>query len=314
MRSMPIRSDLSLAASYERLVPFSLATIWEVLFDWERLSTMHNDLFGTVQLVDKLRKTWCVETHCNQPDRRHRQVLRFVPDQERSHFRLITEAGPGAGSEVRVRFTQTDSGQKLVSIKFYVDEMSPHRRAELGAKLVANSKVMWERDEELMRHLTSVKALGDALANAALTTKLPKQLVLGPLHEVRARAPFTVVFGDVPYRIYCDDGVLAAHAALCPHRKGPLHFAGPGTNTLVCSWHGRRFRASDGECTSMNAASIITPPPKIAIRRGQAIMMAQPRTRAALPDAGRDHLMALFVRSRVMQPEDAMSASGVLTR
>ena len=51
------------------------------------------------------------------------------------------------------------------------------------------------------------------------------------------------------WRLVEQDGVLHAHATVCPHSLGPLEEAALEDGCVVCPWHGYRFRLADGRCT-----------------------------------------------------------------
>jgi nitrite reductase/ring-hydroxylating ferredoxin subunit len=313
MRAMSDRSDLSLAASYERLVPFSLGSIWEVLFDWPRLSHVHRDLFGTVRLVDCIKKGWCVETHSTSDDPRTRQVLRFYPDRTKSQFKLVTESGPGAGTVVLARLQRIPSRETAVSMQFYVTELNPQRRAQIGEKLIGNAKMMWERDEARMQHLADLGSNATHYVAPIIIEKTPKPLVLGSVDEVLKRIPFMVSFGNVLYRIYSENGSIKAHQALCPHKNGPLEPASEDPNTLACPWHGLRFKRSTGLCVNALGVSQLTEPPTIKTRNHKIVISGDAEAPPLKLVSSSVQRYVAFSRSKAAQPRSPMSTNGPLT-
>jgi nitrite reductase/ring-hydroxylating ferredoxin subunit len=87
---------------------------------------------------------------------------------------------------------------------------------------------------------------------------------LGPIAALRARLPLVVRFDGKPFRIVALDGALAAHAAICPHRLGPLVDCVVEDGAIRCPWHGYRYDVVSGR--SRDGRRLRLPPaPRVVV-------------------------------------------------
>ena len=246
---------LHLAGTYTRDVRASLARIWENVLDWEHLPALHASSFAACDLLDRSADGWRIRLRGHgTPD----QVLRLDCDFDGGRYRVTTEAGPGATSEIRVALTKQGDHATHVVVDYHIPETDPARLALIGAGFVKAYERLWDEDEAMMRHREA------ALAPRAWVG-VPERLDVG---AVGAGTVFD--FGAGRFRLVEIDGALVAHSIVCPHWLGPLDEAPMADGCIICPWHGYRFdvrtgRSADGRGLRLAAA------PRIAVEAGRVI-------------------------------------------
>jgi nitrite reductase/ring-hydroxylating ferredoxin subunit len=271
--SAPRAEGLRLAGTYRREVKASLARIWENVFDWEHLPSLHASSFAACTLIDRGRWGWRVRL-VNQPgDPARANVLEMEADKARNRYLVVTLEGPGTGSEIRVQLTPRAAHETGVLVEFHVPETDPERLSRIGARYEQVYHHLWDEDEAMMR------ARERALRRR---TKAPAIKRLGPEAAVRARAPFTVTYAGKPVRVAVLDGALIAFAAECPHWRGPLDETPLSADGCVtCPWHGYRFDVRSGASADGRGLHL-APAPALRIIDGVACLVP-PEAGAALP-------------------------------
>lgn len=253
---------LARAGVYRRHVNASLARIWENVFDWEHLPSLHARDFAACTLIDGGDWGWRVRL-VNQPgDETKAQILELQADRAGDRYCVTTLEGPGGGSEIRVQLSPTAPHETDVTVEFHVAEASPARLDLIGQRYVEVYTRLWDEDEAMM--IARERALAQRRdAKRALATPL----VLGPETEVRVRLPLLIEFGGAPFRIVDLDGALVAHATTCPHWLGPLDEAAVVDGVVRCPWHGYDFDVRSGACVSGQALRLAAAP-KVVIADG----------------------------------------------
>lgn len=247
-------TELNLAGTYTRDVRASVARIWENVLDWEHLPALHASSFEGCDLIDARADGWRIRLRTGGTE----QLLRLDCDYEGGRYRVTTEAGPGATSEIRVALTPTGPHATDVVVDYHVPVADPERLAMIGRGFVAAYERLWDEDEAMMRHREAALAPRPRIAT-------PDRLDLGA-----ADAGMVFDFGSGRFRLVETGGVLAAHSAVCPHWLGPLDDAPVVDGSLTCPWHGYRFdvatgRSADGRALRLAAA------PRIAVENGRII-------------------------------------------
>ena len=223
------------AARYERRVAASLARIWENVLDWEHLPHLHASSFSAIDL--EAAGPWGWRARLGLPGAAAAERVELVVDRPALSYCTRTVEGRLPGAEIRVGLKPLGPRLTDVTVDFHLPLPEGVDPAPLGAAYVRVYERLWDEDEEMMR------ARQDAL-DAARGPLMPVRL--GTPDEVRARAPFHVVFGGRPVAIVLADGVVAAHWAECPHMLGPLSLDPENPGTLVCPWHDYRFPLGGG--------------------------------------------------------------------
>ena len=101
---------------------------------------------------------------------------------------------------------------------------------------------------------------------------LPCALDLGTENDVRARLPLLFDLAGETFRLVDVNGVLVAHATICPHWLGPLDQAPVVDGKVRCPWHGYIFDVRSGKCTNGHV---------LALPLGPAIIVTNGVVRAA---------------------------------
>ena len=241
---------LHLAGTYRRTIAASVARIRENVLDWEHLAALHASSFAACDLIDEDADGWricIVNAGSTTP-----QILKLYIAVDTSGYRVITEAGPGTGSEIRVTVTPHARQETGIIVDYHVPEADPIRLAMIGKGFVAIYARLWDEDEAMMI------AREAALAPRA---KAPTYVDLGT--EADLKLPLNFEFGSGRFRLVRHQGALVAHSLDCPHWLGPLDGVPDADGCLTCPWHGYRFNvvtgdSADGRRLRLAAAPVIT--------------------------------------------------------
>ena len=251
---------LHLAGTYRRTVAASVARIRENVLDWEHLPALHASSFAACELVDSDADGWRIRLINQGSDAPQILKLHIAPDT--SGYRVVTEAGFGTGSEIRVAVTSLGPHQTGVVVDYHVPEADPDRLAMIGAAFVAIYERLWDEDEAMM------------VAREAALAPRPQaatRVDLGP--EAALALPLMFDCGDGRFRLVRHDGQLLAHSAICPHWLGPLDGTIDGDGGITCPWHGYRFDVGSGRSCDGRRLRLATAP-RIGIENDRVIATA----------------------------------------
>ena len=251
-------TGLAHAGTYVRDVAASRARIRENVLDWEHLPALHASSFSACELVDSDADGWRVRLTAVGGGPAQTLKLYIAPDT--SHYRVVTEAGPGATSEIRVTVTETAPHTAHVRVEYHVPVSDPIMLALIGKGFVAIYERLWDEDEAMMQ-----------AREAALAPRphAPDRLDLGP--ESALVLPLDFNLGKGRFRLIRHNGALLAHSRLCPHWLGPLDGEPDGDGCLTCPWHGYRFDAATGRSADGRALRL-APAPSISVENGHIIV------------------------------------------
>ncbi len=248
-------SPLSQVGVYRREVKASLARIWENVFDWEHLPSLHARDFAACALIDRGGWGWRIRL-VNQPgDETKAQVLEMRADRVAHRYVVTTLEGPGASSEIRVQLTARAARDTGVEVTFHVPEHRPERLARIGASYIEAYERLWDEDEVMMRERERALARSRRAKDA-----IAKPVRLGAVEALRARLPLVVTFAGQRFRIIELDGALVAHAATCPHWLSPLDETPVIDGCIRCPWHGYVFDVRTGESADGRGYKLATSP------------------------------------------------------
>lgn len=248
---------LHLAGTYCRTVAASVARIRENVLDWEHLSALHASSFAACELVDADSDGWRVRLVNQGSDAP--QILKLFMAPDTSGYRVVTEAGFGTGSEIRVAVTPRAAHQTDVVVDYHVPEADSDRLAMIGTAFVAIYTRLWDEDEAMM-----------VAREAALAPRprAPTHVDLGA--EATLDLPLSFDFGSGRFRLLRHEGALIAHSVTCPHWLGPLDGAIDDDGCVTCPWHGYRFDVATGHSADGRALRLATAP-VIRIENGRVI-------------------------------------------
>jgi len=252
--------SLNLAGTYVREVQASLARIRENVLDWEHLPALHSSSFAACELIDEDDDGWRVRLTSQGGGAP--QVLKLWMAPDTSAYRVTTEAGPGATSEIRVTVTPRTAHHSHVRVDYHVPVEDPAVLAMIGKAFVAIYEQLWDEDEAMMR------AREAALAPRP---RAPEHVDLGP--EAALVLPQEFDLGSGRFRLIRHNGALVAHSRICPHWLGPLDGEPDGDGCLTCPWHGYRFDMATGRSADGRGLRR-APPPAISICDGRVIACA----------------------------------------
>lgn len=257
---------LCLAATYQRVVAAGLVRVWENVFDWRHLPDLHARSFDAADLIASDAAGWRIRIRT--PARpASEQIITLSADRAAGRYTVTTESGPGAGSEVRTTLSTAGPNRTFVEVEFHVPEVLPARLARVGEAYLELYTRLWDEDEAMMvaRDIALTRSAGGR-------GPAPESMDLGTLEEVSRRAPITILFGGLPFRVDEIDGELMVFAATCPHWLGPLDRAPIIDGTVRCPWHGLRFDVSTGTCLD-DPQLALEPPPRILIAAGRVHLL-----------------------------------------
>ena len=255
---------LHLAGTYRRSVAASVTRIRENVLDWEHLPALHASSFAACELVDSDADGWRVRLINQGSDAPQMLKLHMAPDT--SGYRVVTEAGFGTCSEIRVAVTPRAEHRTDVVVDYHVPEADPDRLAMIGAAFVAIYERLWDEDEAMM------VAREAALAPRA---RAPAEVDLG--EEALLALPLAFDLGSGRFRLLRRNGALIAHSLVCPHWLGPLDASVGDDGSVTCPWHGYRFNVCTGR-SSDGRGLRLKPPPQIRIINGRVIASAATAT------------------------------------
>ncbi len=253
-------ASLSIAAVYERQVGASIARIWENVFDWQHLDALHETSFAAVSLIDNDQSGWRIALTSQPGDAARGQVLKLYADRKNHAYRVVTEQGLGAGSEIRVQMARQSEHQTKVVITYHIDEQDPARLAAIGKGFVTIYTRLWDEDEAMMVRRETLSARPSLPRSA-------KPLDLGPVQDLPL--PKTVTFDGQAVRLALVDGRITAFSAVCPHWLGPLDETEIEDGTVRCPWHNYRFDLRTH--TSCDGHGLtLAPVPELTVKDGRA--------------------------------------------
>lgn len=247
------------AGVYRRRVEASSARIWENVYDWEHLPSLHETTFRSVNLVELDGPDWTVRFGGSARD--GFETIQLRSDRDVGRYVVTTLEGAGVGSEIRVQLTPVDTHVTDVEVGYFVPETRPERLNRIGAAFVSLYERLWDEDEAMMR-------LREARLNARGSRGTPQAVSLGSLTQVEAALPLTVDMGGAPFRLVREDGELLVHTTTCPHWLGPLDQSPVVEGVVRCPWHGWRFDVRTGANLDGHACRL-PPPPRVSVEAGQ---------------------------------------------
>ncbi len=258
-----VGGEWSLLGAADRDVACSLERLYENTLDWEHLPFLHPETFTSVELVEAGRNWWRarVGRHGRKgkggPDPVDDVLLIMEPEHRQWAIRTRAERRE-ADHLIHVRVEERSARHVATHVSFHLS--TPPRNDAVRAAMFAYYDAQFRRllaqdGDAIQLRQEALDRLGDRSG--------PAELYLGTVAEVRARAPFRVVWrGRSFWVVDGPDGPLV-HAADCPHMLGPLPPATGGC-VVTCPWHGFRFDVST-ERSADGRGLRLAPPPTLRL-------------------------------------------------
>ena len=230
-------------ASYARRVAAPLERVWENVLDWEHLPFLHHESFCGVELDDAGAWGWRARVRIPPREQPSELTIEVRVECDAGVYHTRTLAGPGAGTDIVTTLAVPDAAHTDVRVEFRVPGLAADAADAAGAGYVRLYRRLWDQDEAMMlrRH-----ALLTGCGPAPPRPGPRAPLALGAASALRARLPLVVDLAGDRFRVVEHGGKLLAHAAVCPHRGGPLDDARIEGGAVVCPWHGYRFELASG--------------------------------------------------------------------
>ena len=263
------RARLTSVATYERVLPVSAERIWENVLDWEHLPSLHRDAFASIRRSDAGDWGWSAQVRGRGADARE-MTIQVVLERDQLRYVTATLEGPGKGTEIWTQLEPKGEHETAIRVDFLVPEVSPERRATVGAGYRALYAKLWDEDEAMMVRRAKLLARTRAARPAS-----GARVELGALSDVRAKLPLVVEHAGRPWRVVELDGSLAAFSAICPHALGPLEQAPLAGSTLECPWHGYRFDVKTGRSCDGRGLSL-APAPRVEVGADSSVALIFP--------------------------------------
>lgn len=255
----PNKVDLTLVASYDRVIKANTERIWENVLDWEHLPHLHSSSFNYVHLDEAGEWGW--RTWSNTQRTSHIELCvddtQYVARSYKADDQL---------SEIWTYLTP-DKDQTSIHVEFYGTNIAPDAVDKIGEIYLGLYQQLWDEDEVMMierqHRLTEAR-------NAAT------EINLGPRKDLKNRLPLTVQLKRGEFQIMALNNELIVCSTICPHLLGPLSDIDVDSHTVTCRWHGYRFNIATGECLSPTSARCKLPsPPAIIEESGNIILRYQ---------------------------------------
>jgi len=243
--------QLTRVGVYERTLPVSAERVWENVRDWEHLPWLHASSFSSIECLDE--GDWGWRARIGAAGGEFTLELVIEPDAPRYVSRTLE--GTGAGTEIWTDVDANGDQETHVQVSFWLPEVPAGSAAQLARVFVNLYTALWDEDESMM-----VRRAEELEARRGRTTSAKQHVVLGSVAEVHSQLPLVVYFGGERFRVVEHDGALVAHAAVCPHRLGPLDDAPVQDGRVVCPWHGHVFDVVSGMQCSGGRMRLPEPP------------------------------------------------------
>jgi nitrite reductase/ring-hydroxylating ferredoxin subunit len=261
------RTRLTSVATYERVLPVSAERIFENVLDWEHLPSLHRGAFASIRRVDAGDWGWTAQLRGRGSDARE-MTVQVVLHRDELRYVTATVEGPGKGTEIWTQLEPRGERETGIRVEFLVPEVSPERRATLGAGYRALYAKLWDEDEAMMVRRAKL------LARARVPQPAPgTRVALGSLSDLRPKLPLVVEHAGRPWRVAEVDGELVAFSALCPHWLGPLEESPLSGATLECPWHGYRFDVRTGRSCDGRGLKLLLAPKVQVDEQGSASLV-----------------------------------------
>ncbi len=253
-------SALPHVGTYTRELPVTVERMYENALDWEHLPYLHRSTFSQIECVEAGEWGWRARVWSRRNPERAPVMLELALDRKCRRWITRTLEGQGAGTEIWTHAFPISERRTDIVVDFFVPGVAPEGAAAAGEFYLALYARLYDEDVWMM----SERQRQLDFAHAPARETGAARVVLGAIDEVRPRLPIRFELGGRSWRIVEDRGELVAHAAVCPHLRGPLVECEVESGVIECPWHGYRFDIRSRACVS-GARLSLAPAPRIAV-------------------------------------------------
>lgn len=235
--------------TYQRVLPVSLARMFENALDWEHLPFLHSSSFSAIDCVAAGPWGWRAKV-LDARGRESLLELRLDTTQRRWITRTLT--GEFAGAEIWTYVLERGPREIEIVVDFHVPGVTPEARERVGRAYARTYEALYDEDSAMM---SSRQEMLDSRI-------VPLQQEAPPICLGRVDAldlPLAARFSGRDVVIHVIAGSPVVHVARCPHLGAPLITGKVTDNILECSWHGYRFDLNSGQCLSGAGCTITAP-------------------------------------------------------
>jgi nitrite reductase/ring-hydroxylating ferredoxin subunit len=233
-------TQLTTVAVYRRKVASSVRRIWENVYDWEHLPWLHHTSFAAIELIEARPDGWHARVRPRAAADDAWLEIDLVTWKPQGRYVARTVAGPGTGTEIWTSLEPVSDQQTNIEVEFRVPGVTQEQADGLGKLYTRLYAQLWDEDEGMM--VTRQTQLDAGAGRRRSAPRALPPVPLGDVAALRARLPRVIDAHGERWRIVDAEGGLAVHAAVCPHRFGPLEQGEIVDGcVVVCPWHGYRF-------------------------------------------------------------------------
>ncbi len=232
--------------TYQRVLPVSLARMFENALDWEHLPFLHSSSFSAIECEAAGPWGWRAKV-LDAKGRESLLELRLDTTQRRWITRTLV--GEFAGAEIWTYVMERGPREIEIVVDFHVPGVGPEMRDRVGQAYARVYETLYDEDSAMMS--SRQEMLDSRIA------PLPQHAApscLGRMDTLVFPLATRFLGRDVVINVVAGSPVV--HVARCPHLGAPLIAGKVTENILECSWHGYRFDLNTGECLSGTGCSI----------------------------------------------------------
>lgn len=233
-------SRLPHVGTYRRVLPVSLARMYENALDWEHLPYVHRSSFQSIEALDAGPWGWRARTVSAGGDA---GVIELRLDRACRRWITRTLEGWSQGSEIWTHAFSIEPNRVDIVVDFFVPGVAAEDREKVGRAYAGLYSRLYDEDVAMMveRQRQLDRRIERSVAG-------DREIVLGS--RASLQLPLPVEVAGRAFILNDDAGELVVYPALCPHQLGPLGEAELIAGVVECPWHGYRFDVRSGECSS----------------------------------------------------------------
>lgn len=235
--------------TYQRVLPVSLARMFENALDWEHLPFLHASSFSAIECEAAGPWGWrakVLDARCRE------SLLELRLDTTQRRWITRTLSGDFAGAEIWTYVVERGPREIEIVVDFHVPGVAPEARERVGRAYARTYETLYDEDSAMM---SSRQEMLDSRI-------VPLQPGASPTCLGRLDAldfPLAARYLGRELVIHMIGGAPVVHVARCPHLGAPLITGKVTGHILECAWHGYRFDLNSGQCLGGTDCAITAP-------------------------------------------------------